>query len=422
MYKNFFLRKHDNTTGKTLGWTVASGILYSVTSLVFLVVVSHRLGDVSSNIYSIGMMIALQILTVGRFSVRNFQVSDVEDKYSFKEYLSFRIITCFLAAIVAVIWIIAGRYDRETAVVIGSFCIYRISESFGDLFEGLYQQKLRLEVSGKSQFVKNVIMLLVFSAMVIITGKLAISAILLAMISVILVIVVDLPLVREFTELGFNFNPRKMWQIGVACFSLFVSSFMYIYINNSPKYAIEYIEGKDGVGVGRFSMLFMPTFMVELLAGFTLRTWLADMASCRNNKDYAGLRKLIAKQLGITILLTVFAMVFMYFAGGWFLSFVYGTDLYGYETITVLLMFCGGLGAVYALFENVVTIYRKQEFSIIINILSALTATILVYLLTAKYNLLGATIGFLAANVVRTVGYIILAVISMIKEERNTPD
>ena len=88
MYKNFFLKKHDSE-GRTLGWTVASGILYSVTSLVFLMVVSHRLGDFWSNIYSIGMMIALQILTVGRFSVRNFQVSDVEDKYSFKEYLSF---------------------------------------------------------------------------------------------------------------------------------------------------------------------------------------------------------------------------------------------------------------------------------------------------------------------------------------------
>lgn len=416
MYKNFFLKKHDSD-GSTLGWTVASGILYSVTSLVFLMVVSHRLGDFWSNIYSIGMMIALQILTVGRFSVRNFQVSDVEDKYSFKEYLSFRIITCFLAVIVAVVWILLGGYSKNTAIVIGAFCVYRIAESFSDLFEGLYQQKHRLDISGKSQFAKTVLMLLIFSVLVFTTGNLILSSVVLAAVSVLLVVIIDGPMVKEFATWGFDFSIKKMWGLCRACFSLFVSSFMYIYINNSPKYAIEALEGEDGVGVAKFSMLFMPTFVIELLASFTLRTWLLKMASCRKDKDYKGLRKLILKQMAVILVITVLAMVGIYFLGGWGLSLIYGVDLHGYEIINVLLMLSGGLGAVYALFENVVTIYRKQQFSIIINVLAAVTAFILVTVLTGKYYLLGATIGFVAANLVRTLGYVILAIICMF-----TPD
>lgn len=201
MYKNFFLKKHDSD-GSTLGWTVASGTLYSVTSLVFLMVVSHRLGDFWSNIYSIGMMIALQILTVGRFSVRNFQVSDVEDKYSFKEYLSFRIITCFLAVIVAAIWIPLGGYSGSTAIIIGAFCVYRIAESFSDLFEGLYQQKHRLDISGKTQFTKNLVMLITFSVLVLTTGNLVLSALVLAAVSVLLLFIVDGPIVKEFATCG----------------------------------------------------------------------------------------------------------------------------------------------------------------------------------------------------------------------------
>ena len=417
MYKNFFLKKHDSD-GNTLGWTVASGIMYSVTSLVFLMVVSQRLGDFWSNIYSIGMMIALQILTVGRFSVRNFQVSDVEDKYSFKEYLSFRVITCFFAVSVAVIWILVGGYRGSTAIIIGAFCIYRIAESFSDLFEGLYQQKHRLDVSGKSQFAKNIVMLLAFSALVLTTGNLVISAVALCAVSVLLLFIVDVPLVKEFADWGFDFSIKKMWGLCRACFSLFVSSFMYIYINNSPKYAIESLEGEDGVGVARFSMLFMPTFVIELLASFTLRAWLLKMASCRKEKDYKGLRKLIYKQMAVILVITILAMVGIYFLGGWALSLIYGTDLRGYETINVLLMLSGGLGAVYALFENVVTIYRKQQFSIIINVVAAITACVLVTLLTANYYILGATIGFVAANLVRTLGYVILAIICMIRENK----
>lgn len=416
MYKNFFLIKHDSE-GRTLGWTVASGILYSVTSLVFLMVVSHRLGDFWSNIYSIGMMIALQILTVGRFSVRNYQVSDVEDKYSFKEYLSFRIITCFLAVLVAAVWIPLGGYSGSTAVIIGAFCIYRIAESFSDLFEGLYQQKHRLDISGKSQFAKNVVMLVIFSVLVLTTRNLVLSSVVLATVSVLLLFIVDVPLVKEFATWGFDFSIKKMWGLCRGCFSLFVSSFMYIYINNSPKYAIESLEGEEGVGVAKFSMLFMPTFVIELLAGFTLRTWLLEMASCRKNKDYKGLRKLILKQMAVILVITVLAMVGIYFLGGWALSLIYGTDLHGYEVINVLLMLSGGLGAVYALFENVVTIYRKQQFSIIINVVAAVTALVLVTVLTSRYYMLGATIGFVAANLVRTLGYIILAIICMF-----TPD
>lgn len=416
MYKNFFLKKHDSD-GSTLGWTVASGTLYSVTSLVFLMVVSHRLGDFWSNIYSIGMMIALQILTVGRFSVRNFQVSDVEDKYSFKEYLSFRIITCFLAVIVAAIWIPLGGYSGSTAIIIGAFCVYRIAESFSDLFEGLYQQKHRLDISGKTQFTKNLVMLITFSVLVLTTGNLVLSALVLAAVSVLLLFIVDGPIVKEFATCGFDFSIRKMWGLCRGCFSLFVSSFMYIYINNSPKYAIESLEGEDGVGVAKFSMLFMPTFVIELLAGFTLRTWLLEMAACRKNKDYKGLRKLILKQMMVILVITVLVMVGIYFLGGWALSLIYGTDLHGYEIINVLLMLSGGLGAVYALFENVVTIYRKQQFSIIINVVAAATALVLVTVLTSRYYMLGATIGFVAANLVRTLGYVILAIICMF-----TPD
>lgn len=416
MYKNFFLKKHDSE-GRTLGWTVASGILYSVTSLVFLMVVSHRLGDFWSNIYSIGMMIALQILTVGRFSVRNFQVSDVEDKYSFKEYLSFRIITCLLAIIVAAVWILLGGYIGSTAIIIVAFCVYRIAESFSDLFEGLYQQRHRLDISGKSQFAKNIVMLITFSCLVLTTGNLVLSAVVLAAVSVLLLFIVDGPIVKEFATWGFDFSIKKMWGICSGCFSLFVSSFMYIYINNSPKYAIESLEGEDGVGVAKFSMLFMPTFVIELLASFTLRAWLLKMASCRKAGDCKGLKKLILKQMAVILVITVLAMAGIYFLGGWGLSLIYGTDLHGYEIINVLLMLSGGLGAVYALFENVVTIYRKQQFSIIINVLAAVTAFILVTVLTGKYYLLGATIGFVAANLVRTLGYVILAIICMF-----TPD
>lgn len=417
MYKKFFLKKPSNADGVDFGWTVLSGIIYSLSSLVFLIVVSNVLGDIEANIYSIGMMIAQQMLTVGRFSVRNFQVSDVKDKYSFQEYLSFRIITCSLAAVITVGWIIIGGYTGEVAIVIAAFTIHRISESFSDLFEGLYQQKFRLDVSGKSQFVKNVVMLISFCMMIIITRNLTLSAVFLAVESIILLVVVDFPLIKHFAQFGVNFKIKSMLQIGVACFSLFLSSFLHAYINNSPKYAIENYEGEGSeIGVGRFSMLFMPTFAVELLAGFTMRTWLSKMAIYHSEGDKKNFNRLIMKQLGVVGVVTLAGMTFMYFFGGWFLSTIYGVDLHGYEIVNSLLMFSGGLVAAYTLFENVVIIYRRQHFSIIINVLATIVAAVIVPILTNRGFILGASIGYVIANIVRTMGYVILSVNCIIKD------
>ena len=420
MYKNFFLKKQAGILGSGFIWTVASGLVYSVTSLAFLMVVSHVLGDVQSNIYSIGMMIAQQMLTVGRFSVRNFQVSDVKDKYSFSEYLSFRIITCSLTVLITVIWIIVGGYRGDVAIVIAAFTIHRISESFSDLFEGLYQQKLRLDVSGKSQLIKNFIMLLSFCGMIIITKNLVLSAVTLAAESVLLLVIVDLPLLGHFSKVGLCFKIRSMWQIGVSCFSLFLSSFLHAYINNSPKYAIEDYKGSGSdIGVGRFSMLFMPTFVVELLSGFTMRTWLSKMAIYHSDGNKKGFRKLVLGQLLVVLVITTGAMTFMYFFGGYFLSFIYGTNLHGYNTVNALLMLSGGLVAAYTLFENIIIIYRKQHFSIIINVIATIVAIVIVPIMTREGFIMGATLGYVITNIVRTGGYLILALICMCKKEND---
>ena len=165
-------------------------------------------------------------------------------------------------------------------------------------------------------------------------------------------------------------------------------------------------------------MLFMPTFAVELLAGFTMRTWLSKMAIYHSEGDKKNFKRLIMKQLAVVGVVTLAGMIFMYFFGGWFLSTIYGVDLYGYEIVNALLMFSGGLVAAYTLFENVVIIYRRQHFSIIINVLATIAAAVIVPILTNRGFILGASIGYVIANLVRTLGYVILSVNCIIKDRR----
>ena len=425
MYKKFFIGTRGvgvQADGRgelgTFAWTVASGIVYSLQSLLFLIVITHILDDEAAGIYNAGMVVAQMMLTVGKYSVRNYQVSDVREQYSFADYFTFRLITCMAAMIVMFVWIAVKGYTGGIAIVAASLTVYKMAECLSDVFEGLYQQKFRFDVSGKSQFVKDLTMIIVYIGMLVITRDVVISSVVLAAVSILLIVVIDFPLTKYFGRLGVHFNMKAVKGLTIACFALFVSSFLCAYIHSAPKLAIEQYFGRGSKYVD-FNALFMPTFVVDLLAGFTMRMWITKMAVCHDQGDTKTLNKLIIKQMGVIAFITVVSMLVMYFAGGWALSLLYGRDLHGYEWSNALLMLAGGMVAVYTLFENVIIIYRHQHFSIVINIVSAVATVIIMPLFTRSGGVLGATLAYLAANTIRAIGYIACALYYMNKDKKN---
>lgn len=419
MYQRLFIGKDIKQSGNTFAWTAASGIAYSLQSLIFLMVITNVSGKSEAGLYSLGIMIANQMLTVGKFSIRNFQVSDINQKYSFDQYYTFRIFTCFLAMVVTVGWIFFGGYRGEEALVILSLTVYKMAECLSDLFEGLYQQRFRFDISGKSQFTKDALMIVVFVAFFLVSKDVVIASIALAVVSMLLIFVIDFPIARYFDKIKWNFSWKVNGQLMVACFSLFVSSFFFVYIHNAPKYAITAVTNNNNDVLAEFNALFMPVFVVDLFAGFTMRMWLTKMAVYHRDGEYKKFKQTILKQLAVITGITVVAMLGMYFLGGFLLTLIYGINLYGYEWTNLLLMLSGGLVAIYTLFENVLIIYRRQHVCILINIITAGVSAIVVTPLTLKGGILGATIGYIIANVVRTLLYYLFALFYMIKGKKE---
>lgn len=409
MIKQLFIGNKNNLTKKIAVWTILSGIVYALSSFIFFAVVTNIMGDVVAGVYSTGMAIAQQLLTIGKYSVRNYQVSDVTTKYDFSEYFTFRLMSCFLMVVGAFVWIAAKGYSGEEAVVIFSFSIYKMAECISDVFEGLYQQKSRFDISGRTQFWKNCIAIATFLIMLLVTRNLAATCIVMAVVSLLLIIIVDFNIADEFSSIKFKMTFRTAKALVIACFPLFLSSFLYVYINNAPKLAINDIYGKEGMT--RITALFMPVFAVDLLSGFTMRIWITRMARMNHDNDRKGFSKLVGLQMGVITVITAGSMLFMYFIGHRILSLIYDLDLSEYRLCLALLMLSGGMVATYTLFENIVLIYRHQAVSIWINIFSAGVSLVCMTTAAREYGITGATVAYLAVNALRALGYFTAAVI-----------
>lgn len=69
-------------------WNTAAGLLNAFQSVIMLIVLSHVCDPVQAGIFTIAYANANLFLNLGKYGVRNFQVSDVDEKYDFRAYLS----------------------------------------------------------------------------------------------------------------------------------------------------------------------------------------------------------------------------------------------------------------------------------------------------------------------------------------------
>ena len=118
----FFRLEHPRALmRRTYFWTALSGGCFCASSFVLLVLIVRLLGEPGAywgGVFSIALAISQQLITIGLFQMRPFQVSDVDEAYSFSEYLVSRTLTVGLMVAAGAVWIVAGGVGHDKAVAL----------------------------------------------------------------------------------------------------------------------------------------------------------------------------------------------------------------------------------------------------------------------------------------------------------------
>ena len=82
-------------------WNLAGSLCNAVTSMILLMIVTRTTDNYYADMFSYSFALSQLLVTIGLFQVRNYQATDVREKYEFTDYFTFRIITCFIMMIFA---------------------------------------------------------------------------------------------------------------------------------------------------------------------------------------------------------------------------------------------------------------------------------------------------------------------------------
>lgn len=406
MIKKRILGNSSHLNQKNILWNMIASTLAAGQSALMLIIVNRTVGLTEAGIFTLAYSIAQMMMTIGYFDMRSYQVTDVKNEMPFKHYFASRVITCLLMMVVSAFYIVIKQYSGYKAGVIFFTCLFKMVDALEDVIHALFQKRGRLDVAGKLQSVRFILVIIAFALALIVTGNAMISIIICTVISAAIVIFLNVPLITEFDELKVDFSLAPLKTLFKACLPLFIGSYLALYMENSPKYAIDmYLTEADQAYYG---MLAMTAFVVNLFSGFAFRPMLTPLAMSWNDKNYKRYCKIIIKLLAWVVLLTVVIAGGAYIVGIPVLSFVYGTDLSHLKMILVIIVAAGGINSFGTILYYSLTVMRRQNWLLMGYIVTAAVAFFLAPYCVRNFGLMGAACAFALIVTVRSLIFIFI--------------
>lgn len=400
-------------------WNLVSSMLFAFQSVIILTVLTRTVGIEKSGIFTIAYASASLFLFIGKYGVRHYQVSDVGNDHTFKDYLTARVISVTAMVLVSIVYALHGvlvkDYSVEKSLIVFFVCLLKVPDAIEDVYYGEYQRKGRLDIGAKAMSLRYVVTILGLLLMVVITHNLLFSLIIMTCISCGLMCYL-----LHLTWPSFTLEGKQSWhsvkQIFLACFPLFIGSFLSQYIGNAPKYAIDAHLGDELQAC--YGFVSMPVFVIGLLSNVVFTPIIYVMAEnwAKNNKKAFMAR--IGKQILVVMAITLVCIAGAYLLGIPVLSILYNTDLSLYKGELLILLVGGGFLALSGLLNTVLTIMRFQYQLFWGYVVTSLIALIGSDEVVCNWGMRGAAWLYTFLMAALSVIFIFLFVLALIKDER----
>lgn len=388
-------------------WNITGSIANALLSVVALMIVTRILDDRQADIFSIAWTISQLMATVGTFQIRMYQATDVTGVFRFRQYLIYRMITIGIMMISSYAYVMIRGYSGEKAVVVLLMCIFRAVDSLADVYEGWFQQKERLDLSGKALTYRIVVAVLGFGVVLFTTRNLILSGAVLVVVYVVCFFVYDIRYhygVEAFRETAKKDKAGLSWGVKMTIegFPLFINAFLMMSIMNAPKMVLDVAIEQGSLAQGLqtvFNIIFMPASFLNL-AYIVFRPLITKMAIVWNigkAKEFLKiLMKIMISLFGIGILLLIGSALL----GIPILSIVYAVDLKDYKMELLIIIVGGCMYTFAAVLDNALVVIRKQYILILAYVFTYIYIKFAAEMMTGRWGILGASLSYASAMAV----------------------
>ena len=396
-------------------WNTAAGMLHAGQSVFMLIVITRVCDVVTAGVFTIAFAVANLFMNMGWYGMRKFQVSDRNDKYSFREYRMSRVATTIAMVVCSAAYIaytsMTLGYSADKTYVIAIMCIFKTVDSFEDLYSGGYQHDDRLDVGARMVTIRQIALIPFFSLVIVLSGDLAIALTLTTLFTA-LFFLGEVAYVRKRYELPVltpAFSWCNVWGLLKECFPLFAGAFLLFYVGNAPRYAIDALTN-DSVQA-YFGYISMPVFVVTMLASFVYNPIITELTDQWLAGEVRPFMLRLVKVCGVIAALTAGCDVLAWLFGVPVLNILYNADVSPYLIELIVLVTGGGFLALTTLATVGITIIRFQRVLVPLYLALTVAANLISNWAVSNWDITGASWAYLAIMLIGSIAFGIAFVI-----------
>lgn len=420
--RRLLVNDDKNTIEKrNMAWNMLGSFLYAFASMALTMVVVQVAGDEQGGIFTFAFTaFGQQMFTVAYFGIRPYQITDVENRYRFGDYLWMRMLTSAAALVMGTAYILARGYEPQDGFVIFFMVCYKVIDGFADVYEAEFQRSGRLYLTGKSNTFRTLLSVGCFCFVLIGTGQLLFACAASVAAQVLGVLLFDVAVIGGLPNIDWKRSPGGCKGLFKSCSLLFFSVFLDFYIFSAAKYAIEGNLNKSAIAV--YGAIFMPTSVINLVAGFVIRPYLTKLSYYWELRElsrlFAVVRTIFAVILGLTVLAVGGAAVL----GIPVLSLLYPNlkaALSQCRPALVLIILGGGLNAWMNLFYYSLVIMKRQRQIFFGYLLVSVAALVLSPVFVRRWGVFGGAASYVILMGLLTTCFGLMMAVGFFKERRE---
>ena len=393
-------------------WNMTGSFFYAFASMVLSFLVLRIAGEEQGGIFSFGFStVGQQMFLLAYFGIRPFHITDGTKQYRFGDYLHHRYVTCALALLLGAGYLACIGYSWQKAQIIFLLIVYKVIDGFADVYESEFQRQGCLYLTGRSNTFRTILSVGVFLA-TLVSGAGLFAACAAAVLGQIAgVVLFDIVVLRELKRVDYGWSAKQGVSLTASSILLFVSVFLDFYIFSAAKYAIDAHLGDAASGY--FNVIFMPTSVINLAAGFVIRPFLTYLTDCWNEHRFSDFKKKLLTIMAVIGGLTVLAVGGTVVLGRlvlalleWLLGKSYSGTLTALWPAFIMIVLGGGFYAVLNLYYYALVILRRQKLIFGIYAVLTMLAAILAPRLTVALGIFGAAFAYLILMIVMAAGFV----------------
>lgn len=387
---------NNNIEKRNVLWNMLGSLIYAMTSMSIGIIASRLIGAELGGIFFFAFAtLGQQLYTLAYFGIRPIQITDMAYRYSFGDYRGLRFITSAIAILLGVLYTIFKARTRIEFIIYILMILYKVLDAVADCYESEWQRKGRLYIAGKSLALRTLISLFVFIVVISISKNLIFAGIafVLSLVFCIYLFAIS-PLMN--TKPVISVSKAKIKELFSDSKWLFISTFLDLYIFAASKFALNSVMG--GIYNSYYSTIFIPTSIINLMAGFVIRPTLSKMSQYYEENDKKSFKNTVLKIMAFILIFTLLALLLVLMLGRIALSIllvgIKKEELASYNLILALVILGGGFYALMNLMYYVLVIFKKEKQIFTVYLLASIVAFYTSEYAVKKLAMFGAAISY----------------------------